>query len=126
MSEDSGRVQIPLWVMGLMGVFVVGAIIVGIELSRNKGRLDFDNSEAGKAKRIVRQYLDENLHDPNYQEVAWGPLKPHYGGQLISLKYRAKNAHGAWVLSTEVFFLVGKKVEVLEGKELEKSGYFAD
>lgn len=70
-------------------------------------------------KAMVRGYLRDHLHDPDYQELAWGePLKTK-AGTLIYLRYRAKNAFNALRLTESLFLIEGEDVRMVEKEETE-------
>lgn len=57
----------------------------------------------------VRYYLEQTLNDPDsYEDVGWSnPIKVE-GGYSVTHKYRAKNAMGAKILTSNTFTLDDK------------------
>jgi len=57
----------------------------------------------------VKRYLKNNLKDPSSIEfISWGTtLRNAEGNYVISVKYRAKNSFGGYVISDQVFILNG-------------------
>jgi hypothetical protein len=64
---------------------------------------------------IVIKYFNENLHDPyTMRFIRWSAIEQGiFGGApcwKVTVKYRAKNVLGAYVLTEETFFIMNNKV----------------
>lgn len=64
------------------------------------------NSPADASVRQVRDYLRQNLKDPSSIEyIEWSRVMPTDNGYLVSVKYRAKNSFGGYVVEQNTFIL---------------------
>lgn len=106
------------WLIALV-FLVTPFLILGFFLYWDKLPLEEQQKILGQRpteKALVRNYLNLHLHDPDYEEVAWGePLKTKHG-TLIYLRYRAKNAFNALRLTEDLFLIEGEIARTV-GKE---------
>jgi LysM repeat protein len=68
----------------------------------------------GKVKAVM-EYFNEFFNDPySMRFVRWSPVeKKAYNGKIywaVQVKFRAKNAFGAYILADEIFFIKNNKV----------------
>ena len=66
------------------------------------------NSEWDGSVRQVKQFLKENLNDPDsYESMEWSPVSqnPHTKWFLVRHKYRAANGFGAKMIYNQQFTL---------------------
>lgn len=102
------------WIIPLVIVGGIACLIVLIRLQPPS------DSKRDETRNRVRVFLNNNLHDPNFEEMNWGKEVKWNKGVLISLKYRAKNQLGAWVLDTDVFYLKHNTVTLITDESIKK------
>ena len=73
-----------------------------------KGKIEVQNNPwNGGAVHAVEQYLKRDyLKDPDsFQAVEWGTVLKGCGNYVVSLKFRARNSFGGYVVETRIFTL---------------------
>lgn len=103
-----------------VGLIITTLAIFGYFIDKNDGNGGNDNIEV-RVKSQVKQYLDNNLNDPNsYESVNWSKVLEVTDGYNYKYKvrhiYRAKNAFGGLILENQVFRL-DKDFNIVEIKE---------
>jgi len=75
------------------------------------------NSAFDGSVRQVEQYLKRNLKDPDsLQAMEWSPVRKNGSGFVVSVRYRAKNSFGGYIVTAQEFHLdsAGGIVQVLD------------
>lgn len=72
-----------------------------------KGKLEVKNSPWDGSVYAVEQYLKSSyLKDPDsFQAIEWGKVIKNCGTYVVSVKYRARNSLGGYVVETRIFTL---------------------
>ncbi len=86
--------------IGLIGFIYVHSMFY------EQDRASVYNSPADGSVQQVRDYLRDNLKDPRSVEyIEWSRVMPTDNGYLVSVKYRAKNSFGGYVVEQNTFIL---------------------
>ncbi|MBV9991314.1 MAG: zinc ribbon domain-containing protein [Alphaproteobacteria bacterium] len=65
-----------------------------------------ENSEWDGSVFQVKEWLNENLKDPDSLEfINWSPVQKTKTGYMVRAKYRAKNSFGGYVIENKIFIL---------------------
>lgn len=97
----------------------LSAVVIGTFLLSAAGSGDDDSSSTNETNEVVynsgwdssvrqvKDYLKENLKDPNsYESIEWSNVvKQSDGSFRVRHKYRAKNSFGGYVVENKVFAL---------------------
>lgn len=122
--------------IALAGIAAAVAIVIGLIIAAVIG------TDAGSGNSIigglsisgsveqqaVRQFLKENTHTGQWEEVRWWPaMTANTGSRFVRLKYRTENGFGASMIHDQVFQIKSGRANVApEGVQFAKRSYFPD
>lgn len=107
MNKELKQNSKPKWLLYLILAGFI-AYMMGRLLGNGPVSTEFGEYEA---KNAVKQYLYENLRDPDsYEAVAWSKLNSAGGNFIIDHRYRAKNGFGGYNVETKKFIIKDGKV----------------
>lgn len=110
-SREKKKAKINLALLFFMALIIIS---IGIATCNSKESQEATpkevvyNDEWDGSVRQVKEYLKDNLNDPNsYDAVEWSPViqQPETKDFSVRHKYRAKNAFGATILFNQVFIM---------------------
>lgn len=112
--QEKKRAKLNLTLLGCIVVLLIGlgiAMYFGHEdppVKEMPPKAVVYNSEWDASVSQVKQFLKDNLNDPDsYESVEWGPVQqqPETKEFFVRHKYRAKNAFGAVMTYNQLFFM---------------------